>query len=161
MKKFTRNQKIVITAYVIVPIIIFILTSVFKKEDIKQETVYSAYSNNQSGGITTGVLNIGKMSPPTRQLSDELKKSLRETRKFTHPKCVYVENRFSKESLEFASEINNFLKSKEIESKFYPGTMFMLNTNTKPSNEGVIIQDESHISPSDDCIYIFILAQLE
>ena len=133
---------------------------VFKKEDIKQETVYSIYSNNQSGGVTAGIVNIGNISPAPRQLSDELKKSLRETKKNSKPKCIYVENRLSKESLGFASEINNFLKSEGMESRFYPGTMFILNTDIKPSKEGVIIQDESHGS-LDDCPYIFIKAQLE
>ncbi|MDO8572393.1 MAG: hypothetical protein Q7S11_01325 [bacterium] len=160
MKKLTRNQKITIVG-IIITAIIGLLSFVFKEQGGNGNSVYNVSSQDQGGGVTAGVVNIGEIPLQPRRISDELKKSLQETKKINKLKCIYVENRQSKESLQFASEINNFLKGEGIESIFYSGTMFMLNTDINPSKEGVIIQDESHADKSNDCVYIFILAQLD
>ncbi|HSB92406.1 MAG TPA: hypothetical protein VLC28_04780 [Flavitalea sp.] len=77
----------------------------------KQQTIYNVTSNNQSGGITAGVVHFSK---PGRHINDKLKEQLDQEFPNTHESVRISVITGNGEALTFAEEIRQYLNTKGV-----------------------------------------------
>lgn len=139
--------------------------SLFIVKKYKVETSELKVSIEQNANYNTGPvlqvggdLNIGPIPPEPRKISEELKRSLLNTRDSSQVKCIYIQDKLSLETQQFAATIYNFLQENKINSYYYPETIAMMIMGEEVTKEGVQIGKPE--KNTEECQIIYVLTLL-